>query len=507
MADQWIREYLRQLGYSDNQIGWNDSDPGNPYVTLNGQYFIKPASETGGKSYADPAALKNAYTAYQGNSAYQTYQNQMNSLNNQVNALKNTPAYSYNTPSPTYTAPEAYQSAYAGQAAALLSGAVNNKFSYDPTTDPSYQAYKDAYARQGQAASESALANTSAATGGIPSSYAAAAASQATQAYAKKAADVIPQLEQQAYTRYAADQDRAINAAGAYNTLDQTAYNQYADNRNFGYQQYADALNQYNTNRNFDYGVYNDSYGRSADLASLYANLAGQTFDQYANTRDSTLNQEQAAQQFEYQKQQDALAAQQWQQQFDYQKQQDAVSNAQAAARIAGSGSSSGSKPTLTAAQTLAAVKAGTTTPQVLAAYEYYYGEPYQNTTATAATDKQKTYYNTIYNGLLSKFTPKEAIAYVDKMGKDFYVNLIGEGLYDQLVTALKSKASAQTGAQAGADSGNTYGAIYTAMSNSQDPDAWVTQNAPYMTNDELKYAQSILKTLTGSGTAAPFGE
>ena len=57
-------------------------------------------------------------------------------------------------------------------------------FSYDVNNDNIYKQYAEQFARQGQSAGEQALANTSA-TGGMPSSYAAANA-QAQQAYAKK---------------------------------------------------------------------------------------------------------------------------------------------------------------------------------------------------------------------------------------------------------------------------------------------------------------------------------
>jgi hypothetical protein len=47
-------------------------------------------------------------------------------------------------------------------------------------------------------------------------------------------------------------------------------------------------------------------------------------------------------------------------------------------------GGDGGGKPKLTAAQVNAAIKAGNTTPDVLAAYEYYYGEPYSGDTQEA---------------------------------------------------------------------------------------------------------------------------
>ena len=93
-------------------------------------------------------------------------------------------------------------------------------FAYDPDDDKSYQIYADKYKREGQSASERALADTSAATGGMPSSYAAAANAQTQQAYAKKTADMIPVLEQQAFDRF--------------NTNREFDYRDYLNEFNFG---------------------------------------------------------------------------------------------------------------------------------------------------------------------------------------------------------------------------------------------------------------------------------
>ena len=100
----------------------------------------------------------------------------------------------------------------------------NAEFSYDYATDPSYQAYLNAFTRQGNSAAEAAMAQSAANTGGVASSYAAAVANQMQQAYAQKAADMIPQLEQQAYERYANDISNRFNLANLYGSLDQNDY-------------------------------------------------------------------------------------------------------------------------------------------------------------------------------------------------------------------------------------------------------------------------------------------
>lgn len=86
---------------------------------------------------------------------------------------------------------------------AVLDDIVNQKeFAYDPEQDPIYQSYERTYRREGDRASENALAKAAAMTGGRPSSYAISAAQQAGNQYAAALADMIPTLRQNAYTEH-----------------------------------------------------------------------------------------------------------------------------------------------------------------------------------------------------------------------------------------------------------------------------------------------------------------
>ena len=80
-------------------------------------------------------------------------------------------------------------------------GAVG-AFRYDPETDPNMAAYRKMYLREGERATANALAQASAATGGIPSSHAVTAATQAGNYYAAQLADKAPELRAQAYQEY-----------------------------------------------------------------------------------------------------------------------------------------------------------------------------------------------------------------------------------------------------------------------------------------------------------------
>lgn len=91
-----------------------------------------------------------------------------------------------------------------------LESIVNpSSFSYDPESDASFQAYRKQYLREGERASADALAQASAASGGVPSSFAVTAAQQAGNYYAGQLADMIPTLEQNAYQRYLDQQAQA----------------------------------------------------------------------------------------------------------------------------------------------------------------------------------------------------------------------------------------------------------------------------------------------------------
>lgn len=127
------------------------------------------------------------------------------------------------------------------------------EFSYSTETDPLYSAYKKQYNREGDRAMQDALGAASAATGGVPSSYATAAATQAGDYYASQLSDKVPELYQQAYNQY-------LNELNQWNT-----------DRSFAYGQYIDELNQQTANRQeaLQNALYAAQYGDYSKLAGL----------------------------------------------------------------------------------------------------------------------------------------------------------------------------------------------------------------------------------------------
>ena len=75
---------------------------------------------------------------------------------------------------------------------------MNREFEYDPATDPNTKYYTDMYRREGQRAMQDTLGAIAGTTGGIPSSYATAAAAQQRNYYAQQLTDKYPELYQQA---------------------------------------------------------------------------------------------------------------------------------------------------------------------------------------------------------------------------------------------------------------------------------------------------------------------
>jgi len=202
-------------------------------------------------------------------------------------------------------------------------------FNYNAENDNIYKQYAEQFARQGQSAGERSLAGAAALTGGMPSSFAVAANAQAQQAYAKKTADMIPVLEQNAYNRYLGE-------------------------RNFSYQDY---LNKYNADvdraksmydadwrsTNFNYQDYLNKYNADVDrIRAAYDSEIGQrdfNYQNYLNKLDSDYRQREFdwrkdidARDFNYMTKQDAIRNSiSWanyglsKEKFEYDKQQDAL--------------------------------------------------------------------------------------------------------------------------------------------------------------------------------------
>lgn len=188
---------------------------------------------------------------------------------------------------PSYSVPE-YSNPYAAKIDELLNRVLSrDEFSYNYADDPLYQQYAKAYQREGERAAQNALADAASMTGGLPSSYAVTAGTQAGNYYAAQLGDKIPELQQLAYSMYLDDINQKIQDLGLVQQMDETQYNRYrdtvADNQyayNMDYNIYRDSIgdnqwqqqfdyNKEQDDRNYAYNTGNNAYDRALELLKM----------------------------------------------------------------------------------------------------------------------------------------------------------------------------------------------------------------------------------------------
>lgn len=130
----------------------------------------------------------------------------------------------------------------------LLDKIVNRQpFEYDYESDPRWGAYKKGYTREGERATADAMAQAAAATGGVPSSWAVTAATQAGDYYAGQLADKIPELYDDAYNRHLSEIGLDIDALGALQQDKAYDWNEYLQNYEMEQQKFNNAMALYQT--------------------------------------------------------------------------------------------------------------------------------------------------------------------------------------------------------------------------------------------------------------------
>lgn len=190
-----------------------------------------------------------------------------------------------------------------GQLDSMIDQILNRKkFSYDLNGDVLYNQYKDQYQALGRTAMADTVAQASAMTGGYGNSYAATAGNQAYQQHLTQLNDRIPELYQLALAQY---QQEGQDLRNNYNLLSSERQQEYG--------QYTDTLTRLQNDRNY--------YGED------YANEYNRDYGKYTNDREYDTTQYWNDYNAEYQRQRDAEADRQYAEQFEYKKQQDAIAN------------------------------------------------------------------------------------------------------------------------------------------------------------------------------------
>lgn len=194
--------------------------------------------------------------------------------------------------------PDDYSSKYQGTIDSIIDSILNREdFKTDDVYDSDlYKNYREHYIQQGQKAMRDTIGATSQMTGGYGSTYANAVGQQAYDGYMSQLGDKTLDIYDRVYQQY-------LNEG-------QELYNQ---------------LNMVNTQDSIDYGRYRDTVSDYYNDLNYYAGRYDSAYNQDFGAYQSDLAAQQWAEQYAYQKTQDALAQQNWQTQFDYQKEQDAL--------------------------------------------------------------------------------------------------------------------------------------------------------------------------------------
>ena len=179
------------------------------------------------------------------------------------------------------------------------------KFSYDVNGDALYQQYKDKYIQQGKMAMADTMGQASAMTGGYGNSYAATVGNQAYQSSLQQLNDVVPELWQMAYDRYAQE--------------GQDLYNQYgmlSDDRNTEYGMWSDTGNRLSADRSYYStaadNAFNRDYGMWSDKGTMLNNDRNYYSTEYNNAYNRDYAEHTTKEGYKYQDVADANAYTQW---------------------------------------------------------------------------------------------------------------------------------------------------------------------------------------------------
>lgn len=201
--------------------------------------------------------------------------------------------------------PEAFSSRYDQQLNETMDKILNRSdFSYDANTDPAYQAYSKAYQNAAQQSMLNAQAAAAANNGGFGSSSGQMAAQAAYAEQMNNMTNMIPQLMNDAYSRYQTDLANQRTDVGMLQNADATDYGRYRDtvgdwqsDRAYNYAAERDAMGDLQNSKSFDYARYSGDrdYSLSAAQAAntAYMNRANMAENAYQNNRAYGLNEAQ----------------------------------------------------------------------------------------------------------------------------------------------------------------------------------------------------------------------
>ena len=124
--------------------------------------------------------------------------------------------------------PTEYESKYSEKIDAILNDILNRPdFSYDLSSDPLYEQYRELYVQNGKKAMMDTIGQATALTGGYNNSYAETVGSQAYQEYLNELNGIALDLRDRAYDEYQDEGDRLIEDVTLLRNLDGDDYDKY----------------------------------------------------------------------------------------------------------------------------------------------------------------------------------------------------------------------------------------------------------------------------------------
>ena len=156
--------------------------------------------------------------------------------------------------------PGDYSSPYKKQLDDLYAQITGRKpFSYDAEGDALYQQYKQQYQELGKQAMQDTMGQAAALTGGYGSSYGQAVGQQQYDAYLRQLTDKIPELAQNAYSRYTREGQDLLDRYGLLSDREDDAYGKYRDTVSDWGNDVSRAYQFYSGERDADYTASQDA--------------------------------------------------------------------------------------------------------------------------------------------------------------------------------------------------------------------------------------------------------
>lgn len=273
-------------------------------------------------------------------------------------------------PVPTYT-PSWGDKAYEE----LLQKALSMNYD-DWTQGDQYKALADRFGARGKMSMQDVLGQISSRTGGLASSYATTAAQQQYNEY-------MSQLEEVARQMFAGERGDLIENAGLARDYGEREYGRYVDQLNMQNDRNSYALDIINQMMSYQQDKANTQYAKDQDKANTqYAQEqtaraeAQDRINAYLAAYGSVADLDPDLVGNSGYTQSELATIEKY---YADQKAQEAAAAAAKASGDSGNGGDGTKKPTLTAAQTLAALESGIVNDTTKAAYEYYYGQPWDD--------------------------------------------------------------------------------------------------------------------------------